>query len=819
MSLITLNLPAETAPIERDYLNLGHYQRPGRSLTVNSRYLELDGQPWMPVMGEFHYSRFPEDEWALELRKMKAGGVDVVASYVIWNHHEAHDGQFNWQGRRDLGRFVRLAAEVGLYVYLRPGPWSHAEVRLGGFPAWLPAIGELRCNAPAYLRHVARFYQQVGAQVAGLMWADGGPVIGLQLENEYDRIGPGCGAEHIAELKRLAIEAGLCVPLYTVTGWPTLDIPPREVLPVSGAYADGFWSGSKEALPPSGVFLFNTGRAIGEMGNVGGTPAAGQIDKRHYPFFLAEAGGGMHVSYHRRPAVSTDDVAATALVQIGSGANLYGYYMYHGGVNPPCDTGPLNETQASGYPNDVPLLGYDFRAPLGQYGQVRESWGRLRCLHLFMQAFGAELAPCEAVLPADAPAQADDRSQPRVALRAAADGAGFVFINNHLRHHPLPDFAEVQLSLHGAGAAQAVPMQAFDLPSSCSAIWPLNQRLGTARLLHSTLQPLTRLAHPTDPARQCWVLFAVPGLPRELLLATAGLRSVQAEGAQIEVGAQGWCLRLADSAAPLTVQLIDDQGTAHQLLVLSRADAERSQRLDLGGRQRLVTSSHPLVALGQDRLQFTRPEHEAAWLRITPSTGLAAPGLVEANGSACAAWPATAETPAGQAPLPLRFERLQPQAPAASVPPLRWGPPISWRAGPVPLAPEDAQFAAGEHLAIELPADLPTDAERVLLAIRYLGDAARLHADGALVDDNFYDGHTWWVGIDRFIAADGRWPKLTLAIVPADPDAPIFLEPEARAALRSAAHGAQLLSVDLSVWRPEQLALSAHAAASAEQGV
>ena len=80
------------------------------------------------------------------------------------------------------------------------------------------------------------------------------------------------------------------------------------------------------------------------MGNVGGTPPEGRIDAAHYPFFLAEAGGGMHVSYHRRPVLSTDDVAACALVQVGSGANLYGYYMYHGGTNP---ARGLEETQAT----------------------------------------------------------------------------------------------------------------------------------------------------------------------------------------------------------------------------------------------------------------------------------------------------------------------------------------------------------------------------------------------------------------------------------------------------------------------------------------
>src|SRR5439155_17409384 len=82
---LTVCLPSALPAVERDFLRLGEPTAP-RSLTVNSRYLELDGRPWLPIMGELHYSRTPADEWELELRKMRAGGVDIVASYVCWNH-------------------------------------------------------------------------------------------------------------------------------------------------------------------------------------------------------------------------------------------------------------------------------------------------------------------------------------------------------------------------------------------------------------------------------------------------------------------------------------------------------------------------------------------------------------------------------------------------------------------------------------------------------------------------------------------------------------------------------------------------------------
>ncbi len=782
-------VPATLAAPETGFLNLGHHQHPTRQLTVNSRYLSLDGRPWMPVMGEFHYSRYPESEWATELAKMKAGGVDIVASYIIWNHHEPFEGQWHWDGRRDLARFIDLAAQAGLLVYLRPGPWVHAEVRLGGFPDWLPATGPLRCNDPVYLGHVKRFYDQIGAQVKGRLWCDGGPIIGLQLENEYGATGPGAGKEHIAELKRLALEAGMKVPLYTVTGWPTLDIPPTEVLPVSGAYADGFWQGSREALPASGVFLFNTRRVIGEMGNVDGTPAAGLIDTEHYPFCLAEAGGGMHQSYHRRPVISTEDVYATTLVQLGSGANLYGYYMYHGGTNPVCETGPLNETQASGYPNDVPQWGYDFHAPLGQYGQVRPSWGRLRLLHQFMQAFGDTLAPLVAVLPEAGPLDPADRTQPRVSVRAvgarAAEMEGFVFVNHHVRHHPLPAMPGRHWMLQTAeGDALRMPSTGgVDLQPGMAFIWPVGQRLGAVRMRQATVQPLTRWTDAQEAVT--WVGFAIEGVPAEVVLEASGLKAVEAVGA---VDAKGVTVDVLEDGAtrvqlsaterPQTIELTDADGRVHRLLILPETMAAESQRMELGGQARLVRSSHPaFLDSTDDRLHLQRPAGEAGELWIYPADGLG--GERHTAGVTWARWSFAAE--------PARQWALQPALrQAAGAPPaIQWGPHISWRDGPVPLVPDESAQAGAARWTLTVPPQAlqalhGAPHQRLWLTLDLVGDVARLWIDGQVVDDRFCDGSRWQIALDRWLPA-GAAPTIEISLLPIAADLPVFLEPAARA--------------------------------------
>ncbi|HEU5397228.1 MAG TPA: beta-galactosidase, partial [Verrucomicrobiae bacterium] len=131
---------AAPATAQSGYFKLGANRSPdGHELSVNSRSLLLDGKPWFPVMGEFHYSRVPEGEWRDELLKMKAGGIDIVSTYVFWIHHEEIEGQWDWAGRRDLKKFLQTCNDVGLKVLLRCGPWCHGEVRNGGFPDWVVA--------------------------------------------------------------------------------------------------------------------------------------------------------------------------------------------------------------------------------------------------------------------------------------------------------------------------------------------------------------------------------------------------------------------------------------------------------------------------------------------------------------------------------------------------------------------------------------------------------------------------------------------------------------------------------------------------------
>ena len=147
----------------------------------------------LPVMGEFHFSRYPPQYWEDEILKMKAAGVNVIATYIFWIHHEEIEGEFDWTGQRDLRHFVELCSQTRHVCLCAPRSLGSRR-KSQWWPAGLAAKKQpenVRTNDPDYLAHVARLYREIALQLRGLLWKDGGPVIGAQLENEYSLHGPG----------------------------------------------------------------------------------------------------------------------------------------------------------------------------------------------------------------------------------------------------------------------------------------------------------------------------------------------------------------------------------------------------------------------------------------------------------------------------------------------------------------------------------------------------------------------------------------------------------------------------------------------------
>ena len=442
------------------------------TVTWDRHSLIIDGQRVCPVMGEVHYSRIPAAEWADEVRKMKEGGVTVIATYVFWNHVEEQEGVFNWSGQRDLRRFLEVCKEQQMPVVLRIGPFCHGEVRNGGIPDWIFSKGcKLRSQDRVFLSFVEKLYRQIFTQVQGLQWKDGGPIIACQFDNEYRGSG-----DYLMALKKIALQIGFDLPFYTRTGWPELSkpVPFGEMIPLYGDYADGFWD--KETKECVGNYYkafnfkgFRSSTAIG-------TDLLGKQEEKvnkgdeQYPYFTCELGGGMVTAYHRRPYIYTDDTYSMAVVKLGSGSNLLGYYMYHGGTNPESTTGTtLNETQRTlgTANNDLPVKTYDFQAPLGEFGQANPQYYRLRPLHLFMQDYAEVLAPMEASFPAPQDLKKGQDTELRWSYRSQ-EKSGFIFVNNYERLQNISAKRNVQLSACG------VSLPKMTIPAGCIAVFPVN---------------------------------------------------------------------------------------------------------------------------------------------------------------------------------------------------------------------------------------------------------------------------------------------------------------------------------------------------------
>jgi hypothetical protein len=597
---------------------------------------------------------------------MKEGGVTMIATYVFWNHVEEEEGIFRWDGQRNLRRFLEICSEEQMPVILRMGPFCHGEVRNGGIPDWMFEKGcKLRDRNPVFLSYAETLYRQIFSQVQGLQWKDGGPVIAAQFDNEYRGRG-----EYLMDLKHIAQKIGFDLPFYTRTGWPELatPVPFGEMIPLYGDYADGFWDRTLGETDGNYYKAFNfkafrssTAIATEQLGK---QKAKVNDGDESYPYFTCELGGGMMQAYHRRPYVYPEDAYSMALVKLGSGSNLLGYYMYHGGTNPEGKTS-LNEnqrTKGTNY-NDMPVKNYDFQAPLGEFGQKNTHYYMLRPLHLFMQNWGETLAEMEASFPAPQDIKKGDDSHLRWAVRSKGN-SGYIFINNYERLQNLSVKKNVVLKACG------VILPKLSIPAGCMAIFPVN----VDGIKYATAQLVAKRDGKI-------YLMQIPGIPTTICMQNGKvLKNVKVRGTEKPVYGN--------------------------LYLLDCVEAER-----------LFLEPEPIVMT------------DLATIRKIKEAG------------------------------PLRK--------------------ISMGAQRVAEEPSDEDFDQAAVYRITLP-ELPAGAKEPLMKFDYLGDCARLYANGKLIADHFQYGRPFLYGLWRLPQGT---KELELRIMPLQKDAPVYLPKEANKTL------------------------------------
>ncbi|GAA1939383.1 beta-galactosidase [Agromyces allii] len=776
-------------------------------ISLTNRYVEQHGIPVIPVSGELHYSRVPRAEWSERLRLMRSGGVTVVASYLIWNHHQPTPDAPSFEGHLDAAEFVRLAADAGLDVVLRIGPWIHGETRNGGFPDWVQqAPVAHRTDDPGYLALVEPWFAALGEQLAPLCGPSSN-VIAIQLDNElYDQPG------HLTTLKAIARRHGLVAPIYTATAWGGAELPDGEVLPLYGGYGDGFWVDADHDWDTTfreHFFFSHTwddpgiGADLRAHPGIGRRPETPRLPSASFPAATCELGGGMATAYHRRPLLGGADIAAVANTKIGNGSGWQGYYMYAGGLNP---APGLQESHATGYPNDLPEFDYDFHAPIGAAGRLGPSHAALRRQHAFLAAFGDRLAPMPSTLPAHHPSNVDDAETLRWALRS--DGAsGWLFITWQQPHVPLEPVHDVQFEIglqpHGSDVVDAAaerlgddapPAGSLVLPHAPVTVapgtiarWPLHLELGGVHLDWATASPLTVLPAAgsalgadglLDAQSPTLVLVAEAGIPVELATTAEVLGAFAVDttadaadtGGVVSSPAPG--ILLVDASRPRRVDLAQGEGRL-SVLVLPSASADDTWVLEASGGRRLVLSAEALFE-DADGWIAARAVERPEVREYLPLLGRFEPLVVEVVESSTGG----ATTIDVGAPTP------------GEAPPASFGE----RHGRASAPSRDEVLRHGTAWTFRLPAG--RDASRTL-EIEWTGDVARLEVDGVIVADRFWDGTTWTVGLDALDLAPGA--RLTLRIVPLHPAASVHL-PDGAAGRRATAEtetpGTPLVSLE-----------------------
>lgn len=322
-----------------------------RTFTVdyeNNCFLK-DGKPFRYVSGSLHYFRVPQTYWKDRMIKMKAAGLNALQTYVEWSSHETEPGVYNFSGKNDIVKFLQTAQEVGLLVIFRPGPYICAERDLGGLPYWLmrekPNIS-LRSSDPVYLKYVDKWFSVLLQLVCPLLYENGGPIITVQVENEYGQFS--CDFEYMVHMRDLIkAHLGDNVILFKT------DIPGMPYYKCDNI--DGVLTTADFGSGQNVTNAFETIRLFREAGPL--------IVTEYYPGWMDHWGDPhSHVNIDAVCKTLDEILAANASVN---------FYMFHGGTN-------FGFSNGANGPYVPQPTSYDYGAPLSEAGDPVDSYFKIR---------------------------------------------------------------------------------------------------------------------------------------------------------------------------------------------------------------------------------------------------------------------------------------------------------------------------------------------------------------------------------------------------------------------------------------------------------
>lgn len=310
----------------------------------------LDGKPFQIISGEMHPARIPHQYWKHRIQMAKAMGCNTIAAYVFWNYHEQEQGSFDFSsGNHNIAEFIRLVQEEGMWVLLRPGPYVCAEWEFGGLPPYLLRIPDIkvRCLDARYMEAVERYVTALSAQVKPLLVSNGGPIIMVQVENEYGSYGN--DKQYMRRLKELWQQQGINVPFYTADG-PTAFM--LEAGTVDSA-AIGLDSGSSDA-----------------------DFAAAARQNPDVPAFSSESYPGWLTHWGEKWARPDPAGIVREVKYLLDNKRSFNLYVIHGGTN----FGYFAGANSGGKGYEPDLTSYDYDAPINEQGNATPKYMELRKL-------------------------------------------------------------------------------------------------------------------------------------------------------------------------------------------------------------------------------------------------------------------------------------------------------------------------------------------------------------------------------------------------------------------------------------------------------
>jgi hypothetical protein len=684
------------------------------AISFTNYYMEKDGKPFIGISGEFHFSRYDWQKWEDEIIKMKLGGINIVATYLMWNHHEEIRGEFDWTENRNLKLFIELCRKHEMLVVLRVGPFDHGEVRNGGIPDWLFGLPfEVRSNDPMYLELVKRLYQEISYQVKGQFLEENGPIIAIQLENEFchsaapweftagttDEWVPGGsgGDKHIENLQNIAMEVGLCSPFYTATAWGGAICPTDYVLPLWGGYAFWpwiFYDKSVTEHPATPEYIFHDYHNNDKPKFYNFEP---RYKPEDVPFACCEMQGGMTVFYDYRFELPYESTSAMATVKLAGGCNFVGYYMYHGGTNPKSKLGVyLNE-------NSTPKKSYDYQAPIGEFGQLRQSYHDLKKIHYFLASESEKFSKMKTILPEGAEEiEPTDLDSLRYAIRVAED-SGYVFINNYQDHLEMPTKNGLQIKLKLKNEELSIPSEPnMSIGSGVSGILPFNYQMKNAVLKYATAQLVSSFE---DDGVTHYIFSEIPGMKPEFFFDRV-------------IGAYNERLIKVDPSDITEVEL----GGGEDKFVLHYLPISAVNKLWNVEDQWFLSNGVPISKDGHFYFELYDDKFD-----FTPLTKKIAEQIDK-----------------NDVKIASSSTRIKPQV----------------------------EFSIRQindrKIAVTIPQQVFKDAKEVMVKVKYTGDVGYAFINGEMIHDNFNNGSEWEFGIKKYQETLKYQPIILSTVPPKD---------------------------------------------------